>query len=230
MRLEKVQKKTLFKSIKAPGRVAFDPELYNVQGEYIEALKQWWQVRNSPLKEVRQNTRERIQTIKVRLKFLGLSDEEIVKFSRKQNLSEGLLISVQEQKKWIYAQVFEMDLPSLRKGLKAEVSASFLGGQVLEGEVVSVDRVIDPRTHTAKVRIQLTQVNPSLFLRPQAYVYVKIQVPMGEHLSISREAVLDTGEGAFVFVKKEEGIFEPRSISILFTTENDIGSVVPEGP
>ena len=223
VRLEKVRKRILFKSIKAPGRIAFDPELYTVQGEYIEALKQWRRVRNSPLKEVHQSTREMIRSAKIRLKILGLSDEEIAKLSRKKNQSEGLLISVQGQKKWIYAQVFEMDLPYLRKGLKVDVSAPFLGGEVLGGEVVSMDRVINPRTRTAKVRIQLTQVKPLLQLRPEAYVDVKIRIPMGKHFSVSREAIMDTGAGTFVFVKKGDGLFEPQQIPVLFLTEDYAG-------
>ena len=229
VRLEKIQKRDLFKSIKAPGRIAFDPELYTIQGEYMEALKQWKRVKNSPLREVRQSTKEMIQSAKIRLKVLGLSDEAIKKLSQqKGSQSEGLLFSVQGKRKWIYAQVFEMDLPSLRRGLKAEVSAPFLGEEVLWGEVVSMDRIINPRTRTAKVRIQLTKTRPSLELRSQAYVDVKIRIPMGRHLSISREAVMDTGEEIFIFVKKGEGLFKPRKIPVLFTTEDYVG-IASEG-
>ena len=106
VRLEKVQRRKLFKSVKAPGRIAFDPELYTVQGEYIEALKQWQRVRKSPLKEVRQSTKEMIRSAKIRLKILGLSDEQIKRLSRKKYQSEGLLLSDSRLEKWIYAEVF----------------------------------------------------------------------------------------------------------------------------
>lgn len=35
-----VEKKPLFKKIEASGKIAFDPELYTAQAEYIEAIKQ----------------------------------------------------------------------------------------------------------------------------------------------------------------------------------------------
>ena len=219
VRLEKVQKRHLFKSVKAPGRIAFDPELYAVQGEYIESLKQWQRIKKSPLKELRESTREMIQSAKVRLKVLGLSDEQIEKLSQKKYPSTGLLISGSWQERWIYAEVFEMDLPSIRKDLEVEVSAPFFGGRVLSAKVVSMDRVINPRTRTAKVRIQLTKITKNIQLRPEAYVDVTIRIPMGKHLSISREAMMDTGRELFVFVKKGEGSFEPKKIHVLFMTE-----------
>ena len=119
---------------------------------------------------------------------------------------------------------FEMDLTYIRKGLLAEVSTPFSGGEILSAKVVSMDRVIDPRTRTAKVRIQLNKLNKntSIKLRPESYVDVNILIPMGEHLSISRECMMDTGRDVFAFVKKEEGIFVPKRLHVLFTTDEYI--------
>ena len=69
IKIAKAQKKKLFKSIRAPGRIAFDPDLYTAQNEYLEALKQWRRVKNSPLSDVRRNTRQMINSSKVRLKI-----------------------------------------------------------------------------------------------------------------------------------------------------------------
>lgn len=214
----KAVKKPLFKSVKAPGRVAFDPELYTAQSEYIEALKQYDRVKKSPLKEVKRSTNEMIKSAKIRLKILGLSDGEIKNLARKKNLSESLLVA-KGGEGWIYADIFEMDIPFIQKGLSAEISAKFLMGEVLAAKVISVDEIIDRETRTAKVRLKLTSKRGPK-IRPQSYVTVDIIVPAGTHIAVPVDAVLDTGRETFVFVKTGEGEFTPRLVTIMFEAED----------
>ena len=216
----RVEKKNLFKSIRLPGRAAFDPELYTAQSEYLNALKQWHRVKNSPSRSVLENTRQMIRSSEIRLKVLGLSEGQIQDLKKKGRQTEGLLVSGRGQDNWIYADVFEMDLPWMKQGLEAEITGSALQGKVIKGEVISVDRVINPRTRTAKVRIRI--VSEGIFLRPESYVNVTIFTPLGLQTAIPVEAVMDTGREAFVFVKKDEGEFIPRKISILLETDKSV--------
>jgi Cu(I)/Ag(I) efflux system membrane fusion protein len=88
-----------------------------------------------------------------------------------------------------------------------------LGNKTFQGKVVSVDRVINSETRTAKVRIliQDTKIN----LRPESYLDVTILSPLGEQVVVPFDAILDTGKEAWVFVVKDQGQFEPRLITIL---------------
>ena len=215
-----VKKEKLFKSITAPGRIAFDPELYTAQSEYLEALKQWRRVKDSPLADVRKNTSEMISSAKIRLKVLGLSDDQIKRLAQKGTQSEGLLVAGKGQESWVYADVFEVDLTQIKKGLSAEISANFLQGKTLAGKVISVDQVINPNTRTAKVRIQLQK--SELPIRPESYVNVRILAPQGEHLVIPIEALMDTGRDTFVFVKRDEGHFEPQKVTVLIETDDTV--------
>ena len=219
IRLDKVKKKPLFKTIHSPGRIAFDPELYTAQSEYLEALKQWNQVKSSPLSEVKENTRQMIRSSKIRLKVLGLSEDQISNLAKKGSQSEGLLVSGKGQDNWIYADVFEVDLPYIKKGLSAQITANFLQGKTLAGKVISVDQVISPDSRTAKVRIQLLENHPSI--RPESYVNVSIFAPLGEHTSIPLNSILDTGRETFVFIRKNENEFEPRKVTVLLETDDD---------
>lgn len=219
VKTDKVKKKKLFKSIRAPGRIAFDPELYTAQSEYLEALKQWQRVKSSPIENVRENTKQMIKSSKIRLKVLGLSDGQISDLAKKGSQSEGLLVSGIGQDNWIYADIFEVDLPYIKKGLSVKITANFLQGKTLPGKVISVDQVISSDTRTAKVRIQLLEQNSSI--RPESYVNVTIYAPVGEHLSVPLEAVMDTGRESFVFIKKAEGNFEPRRVSVVLETDDD---------
>ena len=226
--IDKAQKKKLFKSIRAPGRIAFDPELYTTQSEYLEALKQMRRVKKSPIKAVQENTRQMINSAKIRLQVLGLSNSQIEELAKKGTQTEGLLVSGKGQNNWIYADVYEVDLPFITKGLSVQITANFLQGKTLPGKVISVDQVINPNTRTAKVRIQLLKSDSSI--RPESYVNVNIFAPVGEHISVPIEAVMDTGRESFVFVRRGEGKFEPIKVNVILETDNEaalLGKIVP---
>ncbi len=219
VKTQKVTKKTLFETIKAPGRIAFDPELYTAQSEYLEALWQKRKVKKSPLKDVRRSTDEMVRSSKTRLQVLGLGDAEIKALAKKGRVSEGLIKSGNNDN-LIYADIFESELAKIKPGQSVEIKASFIPGEPLKGEVVSVDQLIDPKTRSGKVRIKIDKTK--LSIRPEAFVTVEISVPLGNHISIPLEAILDTGKDLFVFVKKGKGSFEPRTITKIFETDDDI--------
>jgi Cu(I)/Ag(I) efflux system membrane fusion protein len=214
-----VQKKKLFKSIRAPGRLAFDPELYTAESEYVEALQQLSRVHDSPISDVKHSAQELLNSARLRLKILGLSDAQIRGLG-KGGSSDSLLLHKQGEDTWVYAEVYEMDLPYIHPGLSAEITAEFLGGKRLAGRVVSVDRVINAGTRTAKVRILIPKAQ--VLLRPESYVDVTIHSPLGEQLVVPWDAVMDTGEQAWVFVGNGKGGFEPRKVAIRFRSGDDV--------
>lgn len=205
-------KEPLFKMIEAAGRVAFDPELYNASTEYLEAVRQSQSVRHSPIAEVQHSANRMVESARLRLKIMGLSDDQIQKLSSRG--TAALLIPKPGDEIWVYAEVFEMDLPFIHPGLVAKMTGSALEGKTLEGKIASVDRVLNAQTRTAKVRIQIPKSN--LHLRPGSYVNVSIHSPMGEQLSIPADSVLDTGKESWVFVTDGEDSFTPKSVTIKF--------------
>ena len=226
VKVQEVQEKNLFKSIKAPGRIAFDPELYTAQSEYLEALRQWSRVKDSPIADVKENTRQMIKSSKIRLKVMGLSDDQIQNLTKKGFQSEGLLVGGQDN--IVYADVFEVDLPYIKEGQSAQISANFLQGRTLPGKVISVDQVINPETRTAKVRIKLVKSDPSI--RPESYVNATIFAPLGKHAAVPLESIMDTGVDTYVFLKRDKGMFEPKKIQVVLETESEaaiLGEVKP---
>lgn len=229
VKLGKVERKPLFKNIRAAGRLAYDPELYTAQNEYVEALKQFESVKNSPVSDVRQSAKKMVDSAKLRLKILGLSDKQIANITENDHTDSSLLLNKAGQSAWVYADIYEMDLPHVRPGLSAEISAGFLGGQVLSGKVVSVDRVINPTTRTAKARILISEARS--LLRPESYVDVNILSPLGDQITVPYDAILDTGKEAWVFVADGSGNYTPRVVGIKFNAGNEvaIASGVKEG-
>jgi Cu(I)/Ag(I) efflux system membrane fusion protein len=215
-----VEKKTVFKSIRAAGRLAFDPELYTAQNEYVEARKQLERIKDSPLPDVKHSADAMVRSSKLRLKILGLSDSQIANLGFSDSSGANLLLNKPGQKAWVYAEIFEMDLPMVQANQSVEITANFLGGKTLIGKVVSVDRVINTASRTAKARILVT--DPKTLLRPESYVDVVIHAPLGEQVTVPFDAVLDTGKQAWVFIGNEDGGFEPRLISIKFRADDDV--------
>lgn len=216
----KAEKKPLFKSIRAPGRLAFDPELYTAQSEYSEALRQLERVKDSPLPDVKHSAERMVHSSKLRLKILGLSDAQISKINAGGPSESSLLINKPGSQVWVYADLYEMDLPNVQPGLSAEITAGFLGGKTLAGKVASVDRVINPATRTAKARILVESA--ATLLRPESYVDVSIMAPLGEQVTVPFDAVLDTGKQAWVFVVGEAGIFTPRLVTLKFQAGDEV--------
>lgn len=207
-----VEKRALFKEIRAPGRVAFDPELFTAQSEYLESLAQLARVKESPLADVRHSAQRMVESAKLRLKILGLSDKQIAALGKGERMDPSLLLHRPGEDLWIYAEVPELDLPLVTPGLEARITARFLGGKVLSAKVTSVDRILNPNTRTGKVRISVTKANSSL--RPETYVDATILAPLGDQIAVPFDAIFDTGKEAWAFVAKPGGIFEPRSIEI----------------
>ncbi|MCC7442676.1 MAG: efflux RND transporter periplasmic adaptor subunit [Bdellovibrionales bacterium] len=215
-----VEKGLLFKSIEAAGRVAFDPELYTAQSEYLEAIKQLARVQDSPLADVRHSAERMVESAKLRLKILGLSDKQIQSIRESGSSGANLLVPEPGENLWIYAEVFEMDLQSVQPGLEAEIGGGALGGRKISGKVVSVDRVINPTTRTAKVRISAPAGRG--LLRPESYVDVSIRSPLGTQVYVPFDAVLDTGKEAWVFIAKEDGHIEPRLVTIKLRADDQV--------
>lgn len=211
---EAVEKRQLFKTITAAGRVAFDPELYTVLGEYREALRQRQLTSKSEIGDVRRNTQRMIESARTRLRIMGLSESQIKSISADSRLSDELLLPGGEDQVWIYADVYEMDLHNVREGDKAKVTGVALEGKTLEGEIFSVDEVINPETRTAKVRIRLD--TKGIKLRPESFVNVTLLSDQGKHLSVSNEAIFDTGKQVYVFVNQGQGHLEPRNVELKF--------------
>jgi len=212
LKLETVKKETLFKTVTAPGRAAFDPELYTAQAEYQQALQQLERVKNSPLPSVKKNVQRMLDSSRIRLKVLGLSDSEIRAIKPSTSITDTLLVYKKGGSVWIYADVFEMDLTGIKKGQSAKISANYLEGQIIPGVVSSTDQIVDPETRTAKVRIQIK--NSPVNIRAESYVNVSIYVPLGEHIAVPLDAIVDTGKETFVFVKKDDDSLEPRKVII----------------
>jgi cobalt-zinc-cadmium efflux system membrane fusion protein len=118
---------------------------------------------------------------------------------------------------WILADVYEVDLPKVRKGAAVKAKVVSYPDQAFEGTVDWISGALDPVSRTAKVRCSLP--NPGRKLRPEMYSTVSIALEGTQALAVPREAVLRLGDRTVVFVEKGQtpkGLlrFELRNVKI----------------
>lgn len=193
----KVESRDLQLVIRTVGQVAYDPDLYQAIIEYRNMVS------HPGMETV-------ITNAVLRLRQLGLSEDMIKEVADATHDPNSLLLPGKEV--WVYAQIYEYELDLVHAGQTAIVTAPSLPGHSYTAKVLAVDPILNATTRTARARILVA--TPEENLRPQSFVQVKIEVSLGNKLAVPFDAVLDTGEHQIVFVVKEPGAFEPRSVEL----------------
>jgi len=119
---------------------------------------------------------------------------------------------------WIEGEVFERDLPAVRVGTIVKADFDALPGEERAGRVSYLYPVLNPETRTARIRVAM--VNPGMRLKPGMYATIRIEGAAETALSVPRSAVLSTGERNLVFVRRADGMLEPRVVMIGASTED----------
>lgn len=210
VRTGKVERRALAQTIRAPGRIAHDPDLYNSLTEYRQAVAAQEGTRESPSPEVRERADALVRAAALRLRQLGFDRAQIDELGRSTAPLAELLVPGRSP--WLFLQVYQMDVGLVTPGQKVRATALSLPGRVLTGEVKAVDTMLDPVTRSLRVRARLDP--PPVPLTHEIYLDGEIEVPLGTLLALPQDAVLDTGEHQVVFVRKAGGEFQPRSVRL----------------
>jgi cobalt-zinc-cadmium efflux system membrane fusion protein len=100
---------------------------------------------------------------------------------------------------WVLADVFEMDLPKIKKGAEVNVHVLAYPEQRFTGHVEWISGALDPVSRTAKIRCSIA--NPEGLLRPEMFGTALISVNADVKLAIRRSAILLMGEQPIVFIQ-----------------------------
>ena len=119
---------------------------------------------------------------------------------------------------WLYADIYEYELPFIRLGQQAAVQLSYLPGETFTGKAIYIYPYLDPNTRTAKLRFEFP--NPQGKLKPEMYANVEIKVQLGRKLAVPEGAIIDTGLRQLAVVDKGSGYFEPREVKVGAKVDN----------
>jgi membrane fusion protein, copper/silver efflux system len=140
----------------------------------------------------------------------------------KKNIVEGQMVRMGEEifliagldKVWVIAEVAEQDAGLVSVGQPAKVRFRALPTEIFEGRVTFILHELDAVTRTAKVRIELDNLNHRI--KHEMYADVEIGAGAGDEprVAVPNSAVLNSGKRQIVLVARGEGRFEPRAVTL----------------
>jgi len=126
---------------------------------------------------------------------------------------------------WIKLDAYESDLIWVRNGQRVEFDTEAYPGEIFTGKVVFVDPFLDPKTRTAKVRVNVPnpegKLKPEMFVRAEVLAVIKRESDVIKGLKstqpplvIPTTAPLLTGKRAIVYVEvpDKKGTYEGREV------------------
>ncbi len=212
MKTAAVGRRRLTSTVRASGRVAYDPELYNAISEHHSAMVAREKVKESPWPDVHERAEALVNAATLRLRQLGLSQSQIEAFTGHEAAPTNLLLGGSGGTVWVYAQIYEYEIASVRPGQKAEITTPAYPGRVFRGTVKAVDPNLSAETRTLRARIEVP--NPDGLLKLEMFVNAAIKADLGIVLALPEGALLDSGTRKLVFVDLGEGRLEPREVRV----------------
>jgi membrane fusion protein, copper/silver efflux system len=220
----------------------YSPELVTAQAELIQAVRAAQEVDKSGFKRVRDAAEQTVLATREKLRLLGLTADQIQKVVEsgapsdhimlhsplsgvviKKDVLEGMYVQTGTRiytiadlsRLWVVLEAYESDLPWVRLGMEVEFQAEAYRGEVFRGKIVFVDPVVEEKTRTVRVRLEVA--NPAGKLKPGMFVRALKQtrpVTGKQPLVIPASAPLITGKRAVVYVQApgKEGTYEGKEI------------------
>ncbi len=223
------KKMPLSKVIRTVGRIAYDPALYQAEEEYLQALKSFQKANQGNIPEIKDQAARLVDSVKIKLKLLGLNNELIREVEKAGKPDRSLLYSDAGGKVWLYAPIYEYEIPLVKVGQTVEAEISGLPGKKFSGKVMAIDPVLDPATRSVRIRAILDNAEGAL--KPEMFANATLKTDLGEVLAVPEEAVFMTGDKNIIFVAKPGGAFEPREVGLGIKSEGvqQITSGLSEG-
>jgi membrane fusion protein, copper/silver efflux system len=212
----------------------YSPELVSAQQEYLLALKTQralsggslqqsggdlldaarrrlllWDVPQGALDRL-ERTGEVQRTLTLHSPIRGVITAKAVVEGSRVTPGEAPLEITDLGQLWALAEVYEAELARVKVGQPAELQFNGLEGRPFQGRVAFIDPLLDPKTRTAKVRIEVA--NPRGELKPDMFGEAVVKGGARKGLLAPLDSVLDSGTRKVVFLALGEGKFEPREV------------------
>lgn len=222
----------------------YSPELVATEQEYLLALQAAKKLKHSPYAEISENSASLLKVTHRRLQLWDITDEQIQALNKTGQVSKTLIIhspitgtvikkiALEGMKIvpgdhlytiadlshiWILADIYENELPEVHVGQTATVTLPYTPNTTLQGRVSFIYPTVNQKSRTVKARLEFA--NPKDLLKPDMYVNVKLNIPLGLRLAVPADAVLESGERSLVFIYLGDGKLVWRNVKTGVKTE-----------
>lgn len=208
----------------------YSPELISAQEELLQAITAEKNMEQTELDVMLEMTRSTIKAVREKLRLWGLKTEQIAEIERSgkvsdhmtiyaptsgivihKNAFEGMYVETGTRiytiadlsKVWIKLDAYESDLQWIRYGQSVEFTTIACPGHIFKGTVSFIDPVLDEKTRTVKVRLNVQnkdgKLKPGMFVK----AIVHSQLAKGGH-------VIDTDLAGKWICPMHPGIVKPE--------------------
>lgn len=230
---EQVQPGTILLSI-------YSPQLVASQQEYLLALNNLKALEKSTNEDVQTGAKNLLKSTLQRLRLLDVPPHQIRELEKTRAVKKALhihspvagivtKIGVRQgeyvnpktelymiadlSKIWVYANIYEYELPWVKLDDKVEMTLVAVPGKIFKGRISYIYPYAEANTRTIKVRLLFD--NPDLLLKPDTFADVTIAADTQDDVVvIPSEAIVRSGKTEQVFVVSSPGKFEPRPVVV----------------
>ena len=205
----------------------YSPDLVSAQNEYLLAMQagaspslkasarlklSYFDISDDQIAELQRNRKIR-RTLRVDSPRTGVVVEKMAVYGQMVDAGMKLYRLADLSLVWVQSQIYEQDLAYVKLGQEAEVTLSYLPDRKFRGRVTYIYPSVDEKTRTARVRMEFH--NPGLFLKPGMFAKVNLEAKLEDSaILVPDSAVLRSGEKNTVFVQREPGKFDPRTVAL----------------
>jgi membrane fusion protein, copper/silver efflux system len=174
----------------------YSPELLTAQEELLEAKRRVAEGQSESSKFLRASDERALQSAREKLRLYGFSEQQIAATEKrgtpedhmriiaplggivvKKSVNEGDYVNTGSNiytvadlsKVWVKLDAYETDLPWIRFGQHVDIQAEAYPGEHFDGIIAFIDPVLDEKTRTVKVRVNVE--NSDGRLKPGIFVH-----------------------------------------------------------
>ena len=183
----------------------YSPDLLEAQEELLTTQSTIHQLGSSVTPYLRQSALESFQAAREKLLLWGLSEPQVASILERGSAedhitlhspSQGVVVQkdamegmyVQTGSKiytiadlshlWVELEAYESDLPWLHYGQSVRFTSEAFPGETFEGQIAFIDPVLDARTRTVRVRVNL--INTESKLKPDMFVRATVRAKIAK--------------------------------------------------
>ncbi|PIW70269.1 MAG: efflux RND transporter periplasmic adaptor subunit [Ignavibacteriales bacterium CG12_big_fil_rev_8_21_14_0_65_30_8] len=218
----------------------YSPNLVAAQQEFLTAISYSENVKNNPNKNISSTGNDLIENSIRKLELLDITKEQIEKLKVTKQIQKyitlyapfnGTVISkevIEGQKinpgstllkiadlknLWLIADVYEYELSKVKIGADTEIKFNFLPGKIFNRKITFIYPTLNPKTRTAKIRIDIpnykNELKPSMF----ATIVIKGQ-DIGTYPLAPEQAIIRSGQKNVIVLALGEGKFKPVEVKL----------------
>jgi membrane fusion protein, copper/silver efflux system len=168
-----------------------------------------WDISDTQITQI-ENSETPIRALTVYSPYSGYVLQKNVNQGQRVMSGEKLVDIADLSTVWIWADIYEYELPLIKVGDKAMIQLSYMPGKQFSTRIDYINPVLEGGTRTAKARFTIS--NEAGLIKPQMFTNVELTINLGRTLVVPSEAVINTGVRKVAYVDRGDGNFQPREV------------------